>query len=74
MRLLDLEDRLATDAQGAYLASLVESFARERTQVQQAMAGGLSPTEYDAAARVDRALAAATTVVQKVWQSRHAAS
>jgi hypothetical protein len=74
MRLLDLEDRLATDAQGTYLASLVESFAHERTTVQEAMAGGLSPAEYDAAARVDRALAAATTVVQKAWRARHAPS
>lgn len=68
--MVDMEQRLAEDASGAYRDELLNTLAQERQALKRQVDGGLAPDDFAKANAVQAALEAAEKVVSRAWASR----
>lgn len=68
-----LEDELQTDVQGVLRRRLLEELGQQAGQIKRVLDNGVSPTEFERLYSLHTAVAAAATVVDKVWQRFHPA-
>ncbi len=69
--MVDMEQKLAADASGAYRDELLQSLAGERSALRRTMDAGLPPEEYEQASRLMAGVDAATRVVETLWKTVH---
>lgn len=72
-RILDIEEKLAGDADGSYRNSLCDSLRSELSAVKRHIDAGLPPDEYQEASQYLAALESAISVVERAWQAEHGA-
>lgn len=72
-RVLDLEEKLAQDADGSYRDGLCDSLRNELTNVKRQISAGLPPDEFQEAGKYQAALESAISVVERAWQIEHGA-
>ena len=71
MRLLDIENRLADDADGAYRNQVCDQLRSDAREVKRRIDTGLAPDEFQDAGRYLAALEAAISVVEQAWRFEH---
>lgn len=68
---LEMEEKLKQDAQGAYKKELLDRISDTRVQVKKAMDTGLPTEEFQVMERLKKALDAADAVIQRAWEGLH---
>ena len=71
MRVLDMEEKLAEDTDGAYRNGVCELLRADVREVKRHIDSGLTPDEFQRTDRYLAALESAIAVVERVWQSEH---
>ena len=65
-RLVDLEDRLARDADGSARAAIVAELTGARQALARRLAQGTTPVQYSRWSAAERAISAALAVLAKI--------
>jgi hypothetical protein len=69
--MLDMEQKLAGDASGAYRDKVLASLADDRAAIRRAVDAGLPPADFEQANKVLQGIDAATKAVQTLWKTAH---